>query len=109
MVRSGTMCEPSTWDGMNYELLNSDNGAVYNNPGARLYTYYQKKRSFPKKYIYVEYGSYDKLSIDDDEFKLTEFVKSYYEKTADFALNGTFRRVVVYKYKGGFDGNFGKL
>ena len=106
MVRSGSMCDRSTWDCMNYAELTSYNGDIYNNP-ASLYSYYQKKRAFPKKYIYVEYGSYDKLSIDDDAYKFSEFVRHYYEKTADFALNGTFRRVVVYEYKGGFDGEFG--
>lgn len=106
MVRTGTMCDKSTWDCMNYAYLADNNRDIYDNP-TELYAYYQKRGMFPKKYIYVEYGSYDKLSIDDDGYKFTEFVRSCYEKTADFALNATFRRVVVYEYKGGFDGNFG--
>lgn len=106
MARAGTMCDKSTWDSMNYAYLADNNRDIYDNPMA-LYAYYQKRGMFPKKYIYVEYGSYDKLSIDDDGYKFSEFVRGCYEKTADFALNATFRRVVVYEYKGGFDGNFG--
>ena len=98
MVHNGIMCDKATWDCLNYSYAK--------NAPAPLYEYYQRRGAFPEKYIYVDYGRDANLSIEDSNFKFNEFVNSYYEKIADFNLNTTFYHIIVYKYKGGFDGDF---
>ena len=99
MARKGVMCDRATWDRMQYSY-----GV---NAPDNLYAYYQRKGKIPQKYIYVDFGIDERLSIDQDGYLFSEFVNSYYTKTADFAMNETFRRVLVYEYAGGFDGDFG--
>lgn len=98
MMHTGIMCDKSTWDCMNYS---------YNkNAPANLYEFYQRRDGFPQKYIYVDYGRDKKLSIEDEDYKFNEFINSYYKKVEDFALNSTFYHIMVFEYKGGFDGDF---
>ncbi len=99
MLHRGLMCDRATWDRMQYSY-----GV---NAPANLYAYYERKGTFPRKFIYVDYGRDKLLSIEKDGYKFSEFVNSYYKKTADFAMNDTFQRVMVYEYQGGFDGDFG--
>ncbi len=99
MARRGVMCDRATWDRMQYSY-----GV---NAPDNLYAYYQRKGKIPQKYIYVDFGIDELLSIEKDGYLFNEFVNSYYKKTADFAMNETFRRVIVYEYAGGFDGDFG--
>lgn len=99
MMQNGVMLDKDTWDCLNY--------SYYKNAPDTLYAYYQRRGDFPRKYIYVDFGRDKKLSIEDEDYKLNEFINAYYEKTEDFMLNETFYHIIVYEYKGGFDGNFG--
>lgn len=99
MARKGVMCDRATWDRMQYSY-----GV---NAPDNLYNYYQRKGKIPQKFIYVDFGIDEQLSIEKDGYLFNEFVNSYYTKTADFAMNETFHRVMVYEYTGGFDGDFG--
>lgn len=98
MMKNGVMIDKSTWDCLNY--------SYHKNAPDTLYAYYQRRGDFPRKYIYVDFGRDKNLSIEDEDYKLNEFINTYYEKTEDFTLNETFYHVVVYEYKGGFDGDF---
>ena len=98
MMHTGVMCDKDTWDPLNY--------SYHKNAPANLYEFYQRRGAFPQKYIYVDYGRDPNLSIEDPEYKFNEFINSYYKKTADFALDETFYHIMVYEYKGGFDGDF---
>ena len=98
MMHTGIMCDKDTWDPLNYSYKK--------NAPANLYEFYQRRGVFPQKYIYVDYGRDTNLSIEESEYKFNEFINRYYKKTADLSLNETFYHVMVYEYKGGFDGNF---
>ena len=98
MMHHGIMCDKATWDCLNYSYKK--------NAPAQLYEYYQRREAFPEKYIYIDYGRDEQMSIEEDGFLFNEFIDSYYTKTADFELNSTFSHVIVYEYKGGFDGDF---
>lgn len=98
MVRQGQMCESATWDIMQYSY-------GLNTP-APLFDYYMRRGTVPDKIIYVDFGRDDHLSIEDENFRYNDFVNAYYELVEEVALNGTFRRVLVYQYNGTFDGDF---
>lgn len=98
MMHRGVMCDKATWDCLNY--------SYQKNAPANLYEFYQRRGAFPQKYIYVDFGRDENLSIEDEDFKFNEFINTYYTKTADFALNETFYHIMVYEYQGGFDGDF---
>lgn len=98
MMHRGIMCDKATWDCMNY--------SYGKNSPANLYEFYQRRGAFPQKYIYIDYGADESLSIENEDYKFNEFIKTYYKKTEDFILNSTFYHIVVYEYAGGFDGNF---
>lgn len=98
MMHTGIMCDKATWDCMNY--------SYHKNAPANLYEFYQRRGAFPQKYIYVDYGRDENLSIEDEDYKFNEYINRYYRKTADFAFNDTFRRIMVFEYEGGFNGDF---
>lgn len=98
MMHKGLMCDRTTWDNLNY--------TYHKNMPANLYAYYQRRGAFPTTIIYVDLGRDEKLSIEDDSFKYNEFVNKYYEKTDDIFQNSIIKHIIIYKYKGGFDGNF---
>lgn len=98
MMHHGTMVDKATWDCLNY--------SYHKNAPDTLYAYYVRRGTFPKKYIYIDFGRDENLSCEDEDYKLNEFIDTYYEKTEDFALNEIFYHIVVYEYKGGFDGDF---
>lgn len=98
MMHKGKMCDLATWDCMQYSY-----GA---NEPAKLFDYYSRRDHIPDKIIYVDYGRDERLSIDDSGFYYNDFVNRYYEQTQKVFLNETFSQVRVYRYKGGFDGNY---
>lgn len=98
MMHRGIMCDKATWDCMNY--------SYGKNAPANLYEFYQRRGAFPQKYIYVDYGRDKELSIENKDYHFNEFIRAYYRKTEDFALNDTFYHIIVYEYAGGFDGDF---
>lgn len=98
MMHRGIMCDKATWDCLNY--------TYGKNAPANLYEFYQRRRAFPQKYIYVDYGRDTNLSIENETYTFNEFINSYYKKTADFKLNDTFYHIMVFEYHGGFDGDF---
>ena len=100
MVHKGTMCDKDTWDCLNYSYHHGTGSP------STLYEYYKRRGAFPTKVIYVDYGRDENLSIEDPEYMYNEFIDTYYEKIDDVRLNETFYHVVVYEYKGGFDGDF---
>ncbi len=100
MTHKGTMCDKDTWDCLNYSYHHGQ--GTPNN----LYTYYVRRGVIPTKVIYVDYGRDENLSIEDPGYMYNEFINTYYEKVDEVELNETFYHVIVYKYKGGFDGNF---
>lgn len=98
MMHTGIMCDKATWDCMNY--------SYHKNAPSNLYEFYQRRGAFPQKYIYVDYGRDENLSIEDEDYKFNEFIYNYYKKTADFKLNDTFYHIIVFEYEGGFNGDF---
>lgn len=96
MMHTGKPCSLATWDSLNY--------SYGRNAPAELYEYYRRREAIPEKIFYVDSG--EDVSIEDSEFKYNEFVVSYYEKIDEVELNDTFKRIIVYEYKGGFNGNY---
>ena len=100
MVHKGVMCDKDTWDCLNYTYHHSSGSPP------TLYAYYKRRGAFPTKVIYVDYGRDENLSIEDPDYMYNEFINAYYEKIDDIVLDETFYHVVIYEYKGGFDGNY---
>ena len=98
MLHDARPLDMATWDCLQY--------SYGRNQPAALYDYYMRRQAIPQKIIYVDYGRDEHLSADDPDFLYNNFVNTYYEQTEDVALNDLFRRVVVYEYSGGFDGDF---
>lgn len=99
MMHTGQPCSIATWDSLNY--------SYGKDAPAELYEYYRRRQAIPNKIFYVDYGRDEKLSIEKSTFKYNEFIKTYYDKIDEIKMNGTFRHIIVYEYKGGFDGNYG--
>ena len=98
MTHKGTMCEQATWDMLQYSYMR--------NAPANLYNYYKRRDMIPTVIIYIDYGRDEKLSIDADWVRYNDFVNEYYKLAEDFKLNETFYHIKVYKYSGGFEGNY---
>ena len=98
MTHKGKMCEVAAWDCLNYSYGR-------NNPTI-LYEYYERRGVIPDKYVYVDFGRDEFLSIENKEYLLNDFINSYYVKTVDTDVNDTFKRVIVYEYQGRFNGDF---
>ncbi|MCM1498450.1 MAG: hypothetical protein NC124_08280 [Clostridium sp.] len=96
MMHTGEPCSIATWDTLNYRYGK--------NAPAELYEYYRRRQTIPDKLFYVDSG--DGISIEDIAFRYNEFVETYYEKIDEVEWNDTFFRVVVYEYRGGFDGDY---
>lgn len=98
MMHRGKPLSIATWDSMNY--------SYGKNAPAENYEYYRRRQAIPNKIFYVDYGNDDRLSIEDPNFMYNEFVETYYEKVDEVKLNDTFFHIIVYEYKGGFNGEW---
>ncbi len=98
MLHQGKMCDICPWD-----VLQHSYG--HNTP-AKLFDYYRRRGSIPDVIIYVDIGRDESLSIDDAGFRYNDFVRAYYRQSEEYPGNETFRRIVVYRYAGGFDGDY---
>ena len=97
MLHRGEICDVSSWDRLQF---------TYNrNTPAILFDYYKRKGSIPDVIIYVDYGRDPLLSIESPGFRYNDFVNAYYHLDKEISLEGVFRRVLVYRYSGGFDGD----
>jgi len=86
MMNDGQAFTPSALDPCSYTY-------GVNNPEI-LYDYFYMKNSVPNKIFYVDYGRDDCLSIEDEEWKFNDFVKSYYNESS--AYNGDNFRIIEY-------------
>lgn len=98
MVHTGKVCEISTWDIMQYSYDRNSPAVVFD--------YYRRRDMIPDKIIYIDYGRDENVSIDDPDYRYNDWVNAYYDKVADFKLNETYYRIMVYQYNGTFDGNY---
>ena len=55
--------------------------------------------------MYIDWGRDDELSAEDPDFRYNDWLNAYYTQQEEVALDGTFRRVLVYRYNGTFDGD----
>jgi hypothetical protein len=98
MLHQGEMCDLTTWDVLQYTYKK--------NYPSKLFDYYKRRNAIPTCIIYLDYGRDATLSAFDEDFRYNDFVNSYYIKEEDIILSGTFKRAVVFRYVGGFDGDF---
>ena len=98
MTHKGKVCESGTWDILQYT-------AGRNAPSA-LFDYYRVRDMIPDKIIYIDSGRDDCVSLFAPDFKYNDWVNEYYDVVDDVELNGLFRRVIVFKYNGKFDGDY---
>lgn len=98
MTHHGIMCDISSWDSLQY--------SYGRNTPAWLYDYYERRQAIPTVIIYVDYSRDSMLSCMNEEIRYNEFLKAYYYLESEVELNHTFKKVLVYRYRGGFDGNY---
>ena len=98
MMHHGIMCEPSSWDTMNYR-----HGR---NAPAVMFDYYRRRDRIPDKIIYIDYGMNEFMSIEGETFRYNDFVNANYNLVDDLSLNSMFFHIMVYENNGNFDGNY---
>ena len=98
MTHGGDMCDATAWDKMQYSY-----GRNY---PSSLFDYYLRRDAIPDVIVYLDFGRDPNLSIEDESFRYNDFVHAYYTLTDDVRLNETFKHVMVYRYAGGFDGDY---
>lgn len=97
MMHRGVVCDMSTWDCLQY--------TYGRNAPALLFDYYRRRGEIPRTIVYIDWGRDDELSAEDPDFRYNDWLNAYYTQEAEVALDGTFRRVLVYRYNGTFDGD----
>lgn len=98
MIHNGEMLDIRTWDSLQYSYGG-------NNP-RDLYSYYERRKAIPDKFVYLNFGRDEIMSIELQDFKFNDFIDSYYSKIDDFEMNSTFSHVMTFEYSGDFDGNY---
>lgn len=98
MVHQGKMCDISSWDVLQYSY-------GLNTP-ARLFDYYRRSDSIPSVIIYVNYGRDKILSAEDDRVRYNDFLDAYYVLEDERFSRGLFSHIMVFRYAGGFDGDY---
>lgn len=93
MLHHGTMCDLES----SYPVENED--------PSELYGYYQRCGKIPTLIVYL-YGDEDVPFFMVDDYRFNDFLAACYFESTDTELNDTFQRVTVFRYSGGFDGNF---
>ena len=98
MTHRGKMCDISSWDVLQYSY-------GMNTP-AKLFDYYRRSETIPSVIVYVDYGRDPILSAEDETIRYNTFLDAYYELDEEVFSDGLFRHVMVFRYKGGFDGDY---
>ena len=98
MMHKGKICDVSSWDCLQYTYRRDT--------PQKLFDYYKRREAIPDVILYIDYGRDPELSIDNKDFRFNDFVHKYYQRESEVSLNRTFSRIVVYRYSGGFDGNY---
>ena len=98
MMHTGQICDVSSWDCLQY--------SYGRNTPARLFDYYKRRDAIPDVIFYVDYGRDPVLSIENENFRYNDFVRAYYRLESESSLNDTFARILIYRYSGGFDGDY---
>jgi hypothetical protein len=98
MTHSGKMCDASSWDILQYTY-------GHNTP-SKLFDYYKRRGAVPDVIVYLDYGRDEILSVDDHEYRYNDFLNKYYRLTDNCRLNETFQEIKVFRYSGGFDGDY---
>lgn len=98
MVHRGQICDITSWDVLQYSY-------GLNTP-SRLFDYYKRRDSIPSVIVYVNYGRDKLLSAEDERVRYNDFLNAYYELEDERFPDGMFDHIMVFRYAGGFDGDY---
>lgn len=83
LMQNGVMCDIRAWDHLQYSYGCND--------PVPLYRYFINREMIPDKIIYVDYGTDERLSIEEPAYKFNEFVDTFYFFGEECKLNGSYR------------------
>ncbi len=90
LMSDSDFCTPSTWDIMLYSYGFNDDTIMHE--------YFRAVGQYPNKIMYIDTGRDERLSIDVQSYKFTEFVKRNYKCTDKAVIDSKFK-VQLYEIK----------
>ncbi|MCM1232524.1 MAG: glycosyltransferase family 39 protein [Ruminococcus flavefaciens] len=103
LMSEGEMWDIRTWDAMQYTYSK----AFEVNDPANLYIYYYNRGDIPDKYIYIDFGRDEFLSLEDTTWKFNRWIESYYTLVSEDIINEQFS-AKIYINNGEFNNDFEK-
>ena len=102
LMRNKNICDVRTWDIMQYSYECND--------PTLMYRYYKNKQEIPDVIAYIDFGRDEIMSIEKSQnaFQFNKFVNRYYKLEKNDFENNTFK-VMIYRNKGEFDGEYDEL